>query len=195
MSAQLQSQSTGIGKRPCLLVVDATRGFTDPSSPLGADYSSELAVIADLMRHAKIRSWPCYLSTVIYREEATASVFRTKLPALNGLTPDSEWIAIDPSLPVLDNNVIIEKSYASAFFATDLGQCLKTLNVDTVIVTGFTTSGCVRASAVDALQWNFKVVVVQDAVGDRNDQAHEANLQDLGLKYADVVGSEEISRI
>jgi nicotinamidase-related amidase len=114
---------------------------------------------------------------------------------LNGLTPDSEWIAIDPSLPVLDNNVIIEKSYASAFFATDLGQCLKTLNVDTVIVTGFTTSGCVRASAVDALQWNFKVVVVQDAVGDRNDQAHEANLLDLGLKYADVVGSEEISRI
>jgi nicotinamidase-related amidase len=91
-----------------------------------------------------------------------------------------------PSTPEdSSRGVIIEKSYASAFFATDLRQCLKTLNVDTAIVTGFTTSGCVRASAVDALQWSFKVVGVQDAVGDRNDQAHEANLRGLGLKYAD----------
>jgi len=192
MSTQLQSQSTGIGEKPCLLVVDATRGFTDPLSPLGADYPRQIEVIGNLMRHSQLSSWPCFLTTVIYRSETTASVFRKKLPALNCLTPASKWVAIDPRLPELDNSTIVEKSYASAFFGTDLGQCLKSQDIDTVIVTGFTTSGCVRASAVDALQWNFRVVVVKDAVGDRSDEAHDANLHDLALKYADVVGSDEI---
>ena len=192
MMSELESRSTGIGQRPCLLVVDATKGFTDPASPLGADFSDEIEEIAGLMRYANSKSWPCFLSSVVYRSETSARIFREKLPALNVLTPESKWVEIDPRLPELKTNTVFEKCYASAFFGTDLGPSLKSLGVDTVIVTGFTTSGCVRASAVDALQCDFKVVVVKDAVGDRNEKAHEANLADLGLKYADVLSSHEI---
>ena len=195
MSVQLDSVSTGIGSKPCLLVVDAIKGFTDPSSPLGSDFAKEIAVISSLMVHANSRSWPCYLSTVVYRTSTDASVFRTKIPALNVLTPESCWIQLDPRLPDLKTSTVIEKTHASMFFGTELGHCLKAKEIDTVIVTGFTTSGCVRASAVDALQWNFRVAVVKDAVGDRDEEAHAANLFDLGAKYADVIGSSEILRV
>lgn len=192
MSKELETRSTGIGHRPCLLVVDATKGFTDPASPLGAEFSNEIEQISRLMRYADSKSWPCYLSSVVYRSETSARVFREKLPALNILTPESKWVEIDPRLPRLEKDSVFEKCYASAFFGTDLASTLQSLSIDTVIIAGFTTSGCVRASAVDALQWDFKVVVVKDAVGDRNDKAHEANLFDLGAKYADVVSCHEI---
>ena len=195
MNEQLESKSTGIGQRPCLLVVDATVGFTDPQSPLGAEFSREIEAIARLMHFADSKSWPCYLSSVVYRTETSASVFRTKLPALNVLTADSRWVEIDPRLPVLPIHSVFEKCYASAFFGTELGDNLRLSDIDTVIVTGFTTSGCVRASAVDALQWDFRVVVVKDAVGDRSQTAHEANLLDLAAKYSDVVDSQEIMRL
>jgi len=195
VNEQLESKFTGIGQWPCLLVVDATLGFTDPNSPLGAEFSSEIEVIAGLMQFANLKSWPCYLSTVVYRTESSACVFRTKLPALNALTPGSRWVEIDPRLPVLESHSVFEKCYASAFFGTDLGDNLRSLDIDTVIVTGFTTSGCVRASAVDALQWDFRVVVVKDAVGDRSQAAHEANLFDLAAKYSDVVSSKEIMQL
>jgi nicotinamidase-related amidase len=195
VNAQLESISTGIGQTPCLLVVDATLGFTDPQSPLGSEFSSEIEVIARLMQFANSKSWPCYLSSVVYRSESSAGVFRTKLPALNALTPGSRWVEIDPRLTVLASHSVFEKCYASAFFGTELGDNLRLSGIDTVIVTGFTTSGCVRASAVDALQWDFRVVVVKDAVGDRNQAAHEANLFDLGAKYSDVVSSTEIMQL
>ncbi len=192
LNQQLESASTGMGERPCLLVVDATLGFTDPESPLGAEFSSEVEEIAKLMQFADAKSWPCYLSSVVYRSETSASVFRMKIPALNILTPGSRWVEIDPRLPVLASHSVFEKCYASAFFGTELGDSLRSSGIDTVIVTGFTTSGCVRASAVDALQRDFKVLVVRDAVGDRNRSAHEANLFDLAAKYADVVDSHEV---
>jgi len=195
VNEQLESKSTGIGQRPCLLVVDATLGFTDPQSPLGAEFSGEIEIIGGLMRFAESKSWPCYLSSVVYRSEASASVFRTKLPGLNILTADSRWVEIDPRLPVLPTHSVFEKCFASAFFGTDLGDSLRLLEIDTVIVTGFTTSGCVRASAVDALQWDFRVVVVKDAVGDRSQTAHDANLFDLAAKYSDVVDSQEIMQL
>ena len=112
MTTELESKSTGLGQRPCLLVVDATLGFTDPSSPLGSDYTAEIETIAKLMRYANSRSWPCYLSTVVYRSESEASVFREKLPALNVLVPDSNWVAIDPRLPDVETHTVIEKSWA-----------------------------------------------------------------------------------
>ena len=190
----LQTIETGMGDNPCLLVVDASLGFTDPSSPLGSEFSSQIDAIAKLMKHAHEKSWPCYLTTVVYRSDDEARVFREKLPALEILTPDSKWVAIDPRLPDSEANTVVEKTHASAFFGTGLGPCLKKTGIDTVIVTGFTTSGCVRASAVDALQWDFRVAVVKEAVGDRNMQAHEANLYDLKAKYADLVSTDEVLR-
>lgn len=183
----LTSRETGIGERPALLVVDASVGFTDPASPLGADFDAEIDRIARLMDHAHDHGWPVFLSTVVYHDADQARVFRDKLPDLNVLTPESPWVAIDPRLPLQPGDRVFEKTHASCFHGTQLAGWLAAAAVDTVIVAGFTTSGCVRASAVDALQHDFRTLVVEDAVGDRDEQSHRANLRDLGLKYVDLI--------
>jgi maleamate amidohydrolase len=188
----LDSRQTGIGEHPALLVVDASVGFTDPASPLGADFSVELTCIDRLLALAHRHGWPVFLSTVVYRRDGQARVFRDKLPDLNLLTAGSRWVVIDSRLHVADTDRVFEKTHASAFHETGLAGWLRERQVDTVIVAGFTTSGCVRASAVDALQHDFRTVVVTDAVGDRDALAHHANLRDLGLKYADLVTTEEL---
>jgi maleamate amidohydrolase len=187
--AQLASRSTGIGDAPALIVVDATLGFTDTSSPLGADYPDQMAVINRITEHARKLKWPIVFSKVAYYSDDQASVFREKLPSLNLLTPDSEFVALDPGLTVCESDMVLEKQFASCFFETSLHQSLQLAHVDSVLVAGFTTSGCVRATAVDALQYNYRVTVIEDAVGDRDPEAHEANLKDLRTKYADVVSS------
>lgn len=188
----LASRTTGAGRHPALLVVDASLGFTDPGSPLGADFGHEIACIAGLMTTAHERRWPVFLSTVAYHGPAEARVFRDKLPDLDLLEAGSRWVEIDPRLPIAPGDRVFEKTHASAFHGTALDRWLEDASVDTVIVTGFTTSGCVRASAVDALQHDYRTLVVADAVGDRDAAAHAANLRDLALKYADVVTADEL---
>jgi nicotinamidase-related amidase len=190
----LNSGATGIGEAPALLVVDACVGFTDPASPLGAEFAGEIERINLLLGHAHRQGWPVYLSSVVYRNAAEARVFRTKLPDLNLLTAGSQWVRIDPRLDLRPADRIFEKTHASCFHRTSLDGWLREARADTVIVAGFTTSGCVRASAVDALQHDYHTVVVEDAVGDRDADAHTANLRDLGLKYADVIASDEVCR-
>ncbi len=99
---------------------------------------------------------------------------------------ESLWVDVDPQLGRRDSEPLIEKQWASAFHETDLDQQLKSLAVDSLVITGLTTSGCVRATAVDGLQNELQVVIAEEAVGDRNQQAHKANLFDLNAKYADV---------
>ncbi len=181
-----------MGRRPALLVVDASVGFTDPASPLGADFTPEIARINVLLDHAHRHGWPVFFSTVVYRNAAEAPVFRTKLPALNELAAGSPWVRLDPRLHVGPDDRVFEKAYASCFHRTRFHRWLQDAGADTVVVAGFTTSGCVRASAVDALQHDFRTVVVEDAVGDRDAAAHAANLRDLALKYADVMTSTAI---
>ena len=127
----------------------------------------------------------------MYRKETEAKVFRNRVEALNVLTPESEWVAIDSRLEVLPADIMIEKKGASAFFDTDLATRLHDLSVDSLIVTGLTTSGCVRATVVDGMQYDYPVWVPREAVGDRNEAAHLANLFDMHAKYADVVGLDE----
>jgi maleamate amidohydrolase len=188
----LTSHSTGMGHHPALLVVDASVGFTDPASPLGADCSAAIACIDRLLAHAHQHGWPVFLSTVVYHDVHEARMFRNKLPDLNLLTPGSPWIAIDPRLHLAAADRVFEKTHASCFHGTGLANWLHQAGVDTVVVTGFTTSGCVRASAVDALQHDFRTLVVEDAVADRDADAHRANLRDLGLKYADLTTTEAL---
>jgi nicotinamidase-related amidase len=109
------------------------------------------------------------------------------VPALELLKPGSAWVRIDPRLEVLDNETVIEKQWASGFFKTPLDSILRKKGVDSLVVTGLTTSGCVRATAVDGLQYDDRVVIPAEAVGDRNPQAHRSNLFDLNAKYADVL--------
>jgi nicotinamidase-related amidase len=123
---------------------------------------------------------------------AEASVFRKKLPVLNLLTVDGHWANIDPHLTVGESDYIFRKVVPSAFFDSPLRQLLTNLEVDSVVVCGFSTSGCVRATAVDALQSNFSVVIPSDACGDRDIEAHNYNLRDLGLKTGDVMSTAEL---
>jgi nicotinamidase-related amidase len=189
--ATLPNQTVGLGRRPALIVVDATVGFTDPSSPLGSESGAELAVIARLLAAFRERSLPVVYTVNGYAHASEASVFRQKIPLLDLLAEGSPWVGIAPQIPAKPQDIVIRKGVPSAFFDSPLRQMLVNLGVDSVVVCGFTTSGCVRATAVDALQCNFRLVVARDACGDRDRAAHEANLRDLGLKYGDVVNADD----
>lgn len=188
----LQRVDAGIGNKPALIVVDVVNGFTDPTCPLGAEADDVVAANVALMDAFHEADLPVVLTTVIYRSDEEATVFRARVPALNLLTPDSEWVQFDSRLPVQDTDLQLEKRHASSFHGTDLDGWLKARAVDSVVVTGLTTSGCVRATAVDGLQNNYKVLVPKEACGDRDPEAHEANLYDMNAKYADVVSLETV---
>jgi nicotinamidase-related amidase len=188
----LERNNLGLGDKPALIVVDMARGFTDPASPLGCDCPEVVAANACLLEEFHKRRLPVYFSTVVYRREDQARVFRDRIKALNILTADSDWVQVDDRLAVGPADVLIEKQWASAFHKTDLDQRLRAQGVDSLVVTGLTTSGCVRATAVDGLQYDYRVVLAREAVGDRNSAAHEANLFDLQAKYAEVMGLADV---
>lgn len=187
----LDRQPQSLGKRPALVVVDVVKGFTDPDCPLGCPADEVVAANTTLMDAFHRHELPVFLTTVIYRHPHQGRVFRDRLPALNLLSPDSEWVDFDPRLPVVEADVVVEKIHASSFHGTALNEQLRSLQVDSLVVTGLTTSGCVRATAVDGLQYNYPVWVPREACGDRNEDAHRANLYDLQAKYAEVVSLDE----
>ena len=188
----LAREAQGLGESPALLVVDVIKGFTDPDCPLGSEAASVVEANRQLMDVFHAQSYPVFLTTVVYDHADQASVFRARVPALNVLSRGSHWCDIDPRLPLSDADTIIEKTHASAFHGTDLADQLQSIGIDSLVVTGLTTSGCVRASAVDGLQHNFKVVVPEEATGDRDPSAHRANLYDLNAKYVDVMPLDKV---
>ena len=179
----------GFGQKPALIVVDMTLGFTDPESPLVCDLDDVVVAIAQLLDAARAALIPVAYTTVSYGEgeKATAKAFIDKVPILLTLEQGSSWTEIDPRLAPRPKEPVLNKLFASAFFGTSLASMLASHGCDTVIVTGASTSGCVRATAVDALQHGYRLVVPREAVGDRNPTAHEANLFDIDAKYGDVV--------
>ena len=183
----------GSGRRPALLVVDMTLGFTDPDSPLACDLEEPVQNIRKLLGAARGAEIPVVFTTVAYRESdrLTAAAFIGKVPALLTLEAGSRWVEIDPRIAPRETEPVLNKLFASAFYGTGLPSALAAAGVDTLIVTGASTSGCVRATAVDALQYGYRPVVPREAVGDRNPQAHEANLYDIDAKYGDVVPVKE----
>lgn len=190
--SSLESHSTGLGSSPALVVVDMCRGFIDTSSPLGFECKELIQANIVLVDRFREMNLPIIFTTTIYRDESEASVFRSKIPALNILKPGSEETSFLKELSPSSNELLVEKKFASAFFQTNLADELSKMNVDSIIVSGVTTSGCVRATALDSLQNNFLTTVAQDCVGDRNQNAHRANLFDLQAKYADVIHSNQI---
>lgn len=191
-SVNLDRQWLGLGDRPALVVVDLINGFTDPTCPLGGHYSKVIRANQQLLQTFRQQNLPVYFTTVVYHNEQQAKVFRQRLPALNLLTAGSQWVEVNKELARRDNEPIIEKQWASAFHKTDLDQRLRDQGIDSLVVTGLTTSGCVRATAVDGLQYDYYVVVAEEAVGDRNPEAHRANLFDLQAKYVDLADNNEI---
>jgi len=183
----------GLGDRPALLVVDLINAFTDPETDLGSDVDDVLAQTARLLAAFRERDLPRYFTTVAFEESyGDAGRFIEKVPALRELELGTDAVAVDDRVaPVGDERVILKK-YASAFFGTDLATELTVDRVDTLVVTGVTTSGCVRATAVDSLQHGYRTVVPADAVGDRAEGPHRANLFDIDAKYGDVVDTDAV---
>ncbi|MDJ0917372.1 MAG: isochorismatase family protein [Woeseiaceae bacterium] len=185
--------SLGFGQSPALILVDFVAAYFDDSSPLYAGVESELETALSLVDEARKAAVPIFYTNVVYQAGgADGGIFYQKLPALSVFDEGSElgdWAdGIDPD----DDEFVISKQYPSAFFGTSLASTLTSLGVDTLIITGVTTSGCVRATCVDAMSYGFIPVVVSDASGDRHSAPHEANLFDMQAKYADVVESDAV---
>ena len=184
----------GFGRRPALAVIDMTLGFTDPESPLACDLEGPVANIRRLLEAARAAEIPIVFTTIAFREsdKLTAAAFIDKVPALLTLRAGTRWAEIDPRIAPRETEPVLNKLFASGFFGTGLSSLLTAAGVDTFVISGASTSGCVRATAVDALQYGFRPVVPREAVGDRNPDAHEANLYDVDAKYGDVVFVEEV---
>lgn len=191
--SKLESHSTGIGDYPALVVVDMCKAFIDSSSPLGFECDELIQANINLINKFRLNKLPVIFTTTIYRNASEASVFRSKIPALNILEPESDAISFIDDLAPLKDEILIEKKFASAFFQTKLTDSLLKIQADSVVICGVTTSGCIRATAVDSLQNNFPTTIAEDCVGDRDLDAHKANLYDLQSKYADVIHSNLIS--
>jgi maleamate amidohydrolase len=188
----LNRNSLGVGQKPALVVVDMINGFTDANCPLGCDCPEVVAANATLIDAFHQQNLPVFFTTVVYHGDDQARVFRDRINALNVLTPESDWVRVDPRLDMRSGDVLIENQWASSFHKTDLDEQLRAAGVDSLVVTGLTTSGCVRATVVDGMQYEYRVVVARQAVGDRNPDAHDANLFDMHAKYADVMDVDDI---
>jgi nicotinamidase-related amidase len=179
----------GFGKKPALLVVDATRAFTDPSSPLGTSAEPAVDAIHGLVEEARTAGIPIVFTAPVY---AGRTIWSTKIPAQRELTADSDLVKLHPRLDRLATEKLVEKHHPSAFFETDIAEHLRGHDVDTVIVTGLTTSGCVRATVVDACSLGFRTIVAEEAVADRAELPHLASLFDMDRKYADVTSCDDV---
>jgi maleamate amidohydrolase len=184
----------GFGARPAVVVVDLNLGFTDPASPLACDLDDVLVATRALLDVARARGVPVLLTTIVYDEvaSAAAAVFLRKVPALRVLAPGTRWVEIDERLGRRPEEPVIAKAHASAFFGVPLAALLA--GRDTLVVCGASTSGCVRATVVDAMQHGLSPIVPRECVGDRSMRAHEQALEDIGGRYGDVVSAGEVAR-
>ena len=183
----------GVGRRPALVIIDMNNGFTDPASPLVCELDETIDAIRRLLEAARRAEIPVVFTTVSYGEgdKLTAKAFIEKVPALLTLEAGSPWVEIDARIAPRPEEPVLNKLYASAFFGTPLGSLLAAHQCDSVIVTGASTSGCVRATAVDVVQHGYRPVVPRECVGDRAQAPHEANLFDIQQKYGDVVSVDD----
>ncbi|MCZ6525723.1 MAG: N-carbamoylsarcosine amidohydrolase [Gammaproteobacteria bacterium] len=185
----------GFGKKAALLVIDFLKGYTTEGSPLyAAGVVDAVKESPELIECARAKHIPVIHTMVRYNPHTfeDGGVWIRKVPALKCLVEgDPLAETCDEVLPI-EGETIITKNYASAFFGTSLASTLTAMGVDTAILIGCSTSGCIRASAVDSLQHGFRTIVVRDCVGDRHPDPHEANLFDIDSKYGDVVMKSEV---
>jgi maleamate amidohydrolase len=185
--------SSGFGVAPALLIVDFVNGFNDPDLFGGGNIPEAIANTARLLAVAREQQIPVCFTRVVYADDGSdAGVFCLKAPKLSVLTETSRASQVVYELTPIEGEYVLRKTQPSAFFGTDLAPWLIRRRVDTVVVTGATTSGCVRASVVDSMSHNFRTVVVADGVGDRAREPHEANLFDMRQKYADLMTADDV---
>jgi len=188
-------KTMGLGRQAALLVVDFTVGFNDPSLFGGGNIDPAVRRTAGLLEFFRRSARPIAFSRVVYADDGVdAGVFTLKVPQLRILTESHPAGQVVPELEPASGELIVRKTHASAFFGTPLASWLTLRRVDTLVIAGCTTSGCVRASVVDASAYNFRPIVVVDCVGDRSLTAHQANLFDMAQKYADVMERDAVLR-
>lgn len=180
------------GARPALVVVDVCRAYVDPDCPLYAGASAAEALKKNILlrQEAHRKDIPVIFTRVEYHASGLdGGVFFRKVPALKHFVKGHPMAEFMPEFMPEQNDIVITKQYPSAFFGTSLAATLISMNVDTVLVTGYSTSGCVRATTLDAMQYGFVPFVVEDACADRALGPHDSNLFDLNSKYAEVVNT------
>jgi nicotinamidase-related amidase len=189
------SGRSGFGERPALLSIDCNHGCSDPSvSPIAISMDAELKNIRRVMDVCRAKGFPVVHTTVVYSDASfrDAGWFIKKIPALELLRPGSKEVQFVPEVAPKPGEVVLEKRFASGFYGTNMQSYLTACQVDTVIVTGNSTSGCVRATVVDAVSCGFRVVVPRQCVADRVPLTHLVNLFDMDSKYADVMDVDDV---
>ena len=183
------------GTKPALLLVDPVAAYVEEGSPLLLDTGAETVErMAEVLEEFRKRDLPVAWTGVRYLPDGSdGGQFFRKIPALKVFVGDNPLGQFAPGLTAHDDEAIFIKQYPSAFFGTSLYDWLSARSVDTLYIVGFSTSGCVRASALDALQHGFVPLLVDDACGDRNEDLHSQNLRDLKAKYAEVLGSADVA--
>ena len=182
----------GAGRWPALLLVDFARGWTDPASPVSLPLDAQLECAARLLAATREAGAPVVFVTSAYEPAELGTVrMLQKTPRVRVLAADSPLVEIDPRIEPRPEELVLVKKHGSAFFGTELASYLVTQGVDTLLIGGCITSGCVRASAVDGAQHGFRSLVVADAAGDRTPEAHATSLQSIDDLYGDVVTSAE----
>jgi maleamate amidohydrolase len=181
------------GERPAVLVIDLQYAFTDPDFIFGGAELIERATVntARLLKAARAAGVPVFHTVVEWRDEKELGLWTIKLPPCAEITPGSRWAEVDGRLWD-ESDVLLPKKWPSFFHGTPLISLLTALHRDTVIVTGCTTSGCVRATTVDAFSYGFRTILPEDCIGDQGRDAHESNLRDVHRRYAEVTNSDEV---
>jgi maleamate amidohydrolase len=185
-------ESVTMGSHPAVLVVDFSCGFTDPECALGSDLTPQVEATSRLLGAARERGLPVIFTTIGFEPSLKdGGLWLQKVPSLGDLQVGGHWVEIDPRLAARSDETVIVKKGASAFFGTNLAAILISQGIDSIILCGATTSGCVRATAIDLLQLGWPTMVPRECVGDRAQAPHDANLFDIQAKYADVVSLDE----
>ncbi|AXB79422.1 isochorismatase family protein [Novosphingobium sp. P6W] len=183
----------GFGSRPALILIDFCQAYFEPGNALYSEVDEALESALRVRAAARAAGVPVVLTNVVYHPTGfDGGRFYEKAMPLKNFLKGSPMGAFGPGLEPFDDELVVSKQYPSAFFGTSLASTLTAAGIDSVILTGLTTSGCVRATCVDAMSHGFRTAVVAEACGDRHDAPHEANLFDMNAKYADVVGEAEV---
>ncbi|MEP3226109.1 MAG: isochorismatase family protein [Parasphingorhabdus sp.] len=183
----------GFGDRPAVILIDAAKAYIEPDAPLYVGSEDAFQAMIALAKTARDNNVPVIFTRVEFMPGgADGGLFYQKVQALSLFQTGQPLADFDDRLQPLENEIIVTKQYPSAFFGTSLASTLNAMRVDSCLLAGFSTSGCVRASTLDALQYGFRPIVVTDACGDRDPQVQSANLFDLEQKYADLKNLSEV---
>ncbi|MFM1653332.1 isochorismatase family protein [Brevibacillus sp. B_LB10_24] len=192
-SQQGFSGQIGFGGKPAVLVRDMTLAFTDPNSKLSIQLNGQIEAVTQLVKTALANHFPVVFSKTIYDSaDKFSQLWGQKFPSIQLLDRNTAWVKIHPTLDEFTYDMVNATTYINDFYCSPLDEFLQQREIDTVILAGTTTSGSIRANAVEALQRGYRVIIPEEAVGDRSESIQRATLLDLHARYADVMTLEKV---